>query len=152
MIEKHNLDKSFGPAGSSAGMLMFFVGIVTVFFSFLGALFIILGAFAGFSKTTTRIDYEKSRIMFSNDIFGIIKTGRWIAIEPGMKIGIRIVRKGWRSVSLSNRELDSVQTDYRVILFGFNNKEIMPILKTNSSETAKTKSEEMANRFRIGLI
>jgi len=152
MKEKHCLDKSFGPAGSSAGILMFIVGIITIYFSFLGALFIILGAFVGFSRTTTRIDFENSKVMFSNDIFGLFKTGKWIPVEPGMKIGIRVVKKGWRSLSLSNQELDSVQTDYRVILFGSNNKEIMPILKTNSSAIAKSQSEDLANRLNINLI
>jgi hypothetical protein len=152
MITRHNLDKSFGPTGSSAGILLFIVGLFTIYFSFTGAVLIILGAFVGLSRTSTRIDSEKNRIMFSNDIFGFVKTGRWISVESDMKIGVKAVSKGWRARSLSNRELDTFVTDHRVFLLGHDNRVIMPILKTKSAEEAKQESEKIAGLLGIHLL
>jgi len=152
MITKYRLDKLFGPSGSSAGVLLLIVGVVSIFFTYIGLFFIILGAFAGLSVSTTRINHDNNTIMFSNDIFGFIHTGSWISIEPDMKIGIRTVTKGWRSNSLSNRNLDTFQKDLRIILFDKNHKEILPVMKIKSRETGQKELEQLSGRLHLEMI
>jgi len=93
MIENNKLDTFFGPVGTSAGILLFFAGIAVIYFSFFGLVLIVFGAFIGFSNTSTRIDFDKKQIKFSNNLFGFIKIGRWTSIEPEMVIGIKKSKK-----------------------------------------------------------
>ena len=96
-----------------------------------------IGAFVGFTSTSTLIDFDKKRIRFSNNIFGIISIGRWIAIQADMKIGIKKSNKVWRAYSRSNRTLDIVSNDYILILYDSKGKEIMPLYKSDNLDTAK---------------
>ena len=152
MVTKNKLDKSFGPVGSIAGSLMFIAGILVIYTSLLGLFFIILGAFIGFSSTSTIIDIDKKRIKFSNNIFGIIQTGKWIQIDKTMKIGLKESNKTWTSYSRGNRSLDIEDKDYRISIFDVNKNEIMEINKNDSIDSAKVKLEELANQLGIGLI
>ncbi len=136
MIIKNKLDKSFGPVGSSAGLVIFILGIATTFSSLFGIFLIVTGAFVGFSSTTIFIDATRRRIKFSNTIFGIVPLGRWIPIEIGMKIGIKESNLVWTAYSRSNRSLDIDTSDFRLILFNSEGNEIMPLKKVSSLESA----------------
>lgn len=85
----NKLDKPFGPAGTAAGLVLFFVGILTVSHSIFSFFLILIGAFFGFTTTTSVIDTDKKRVKLSNNLFGVLRIGKWINIEGGMKIGIR---------------------------------------------------------------
>ena len=152
MIENNKLDKSFGSVGSTSGIILFIAGLILVYFYFSGLILILIGAFVGFSSTSTMIDYEKKRIKFSNNLFGLIKIGRWISIEPDMKIGVRRSNFMWRSYSNGNRTLDIADNDFRIILLGSNNKEIMEIEKADSLDSAKLVQEKLNNEMGLDLI
>ena len=90
MIINNRLEKSFGPIGSAAGMFMFIAGLVTTcFISLIGLILVLIGAFVGFTTTSTLIDLKNNKIKLSNNLFGIIKIGKWIDIKSNMKIGIK---------------------------------------------------------------
>jgi hypothetical protein len=152
MIENNKLEKSFGPVGTSAGSILFIAGLVLILYHLTGLILVVIGAFVGFSSTSALIDYERKRARFSNNLFGIIKTGRWLSIEPGMKIGIKKSNLTWRAYSGGNRALDLVDTDYRITLFDSGNKEIMQLKKTKSKETAITEREAMGNKLGLSSI
>lgn len=151
MIENNKLDNFFGPVGTSAGILLFFVGIVVTYFSFVGLVLIVIGAFIGFSHTSTLIDFDKKQIKFSNNLFGFIKIGRWTNIEPEMVIGIKKSKKTWRAYSRGNRTLDITDSDYRLILYNSSNKFIMPIKKLNSLDSAKVELDKLSNKLGLSL-
>jgi hypothetical protein len=151
MLIKNSLDKTFGPVGSSAGILLFVAGIAIIFFSFSGLIFIIAGAFIGFTSTSTTIDYDKNRIRFCDKIFGIIKIGKWITIDKNMKIGIIKSNIGWVSYNV-NIPRDFVNKDYRVILYNSNNRQIMPIEKFKSIDAARLGLEQLAVKLRLTVI
>ncbi|OQA01620.1 MAG: hypothetical protein BWY70_00313 [Bacteroidetes bacterium ADurb.Bin408] len=88
-MEKNKLDKTFGAVGMSAGLLLMVVGAAIVFFSFTGIVLIALGAFVAFTYTATLIDFNNKRIKFATYVFGIIPWGKWVSIEPTMRIGVR---------------------------------------------------------------
>ena len=126
MITNNRLDKSFGPVGTYAGIIVFFAGIIISFSSFSALILVFIGAFVGFSSTSALIDYDKKRVKFSNNLFGILKIGHWINIEQ-----------------------DMTDQDYRIVLFDSNNKEIMPIKKVNTLDSAKVELDKSANQLGI---
>jgi len=152
MITKNKLDKSFGPAGTSAGIFMFIAGIVVTFYSFTGLILVLIGAFVGFTSTSTMIDNDKKRIKFSNNLFGFIKTGQWIDIKPEMKLGLKKSNRVYRAYSRSNRTLDIDSKDIRLILYGADYKQIMPIKKFDSLDIAKVELKKSGNQLGLSLI
>lgn len=152
MITNNKLDKSFGPAGTSAGMFLFITGLILTCFYFSGLILVLIGAFVGFTSSSTLIDYNTKRVKFSNNIFGIIKTGKWLQIDPSMKIGIRESNQTYRAYSMGNRTLDVTQKDFRLILFDFQKKEMVPLKKTDSVLSANIELEIECNRLGLSRI
>jgi hypothetical protein len=151
-MTNNRLDMSFGPVGTSAGVILFVAGLALSCFYFSGLILILIGGFVGFTSTSTLIDYAGKRVKFSNNIFGIIRTGRWIQIEPSMKIGIKESNQTYRTFSRGNRALDIARKDYRLILFDSGNREIMPLKKTDSLDEAKVELETMGNQLGLTRV
>ncbi|HZL10722.1 MAG TPA: hypothetical protein VFC65_12055 [Prolixibacteraceae bacterium] len=152
MTTNNYLDKPFGPVGTSSGVLIFIIGVITTYTSIYALLLVFIGAFVGFTSTSVLIDFDRRRIKFSNNFFGIIRLGHWINIEPTMKIGIKKSKKLWRTYSRSNRTLDMEITDFRIILYDSKDKLIMPLKKTNSIESAKVEQVILGNQLGLRLI
>jgi len=149
MTMNNKLDKSFGPVGASAGIFLFVVGIITLYTSWYGLILVLLGAFIGFSSTSTIIDSDKRRVKFSNNLFGIIRTGKWIFVNQDMKIGIRKSNVTWRAYSKSNRPIDIDDIDFRLVLLDTENQEIMTLKKTDSLESAKAELEILCKKLAL---
>jgi hypothetical protein len=152
MITNNKLDKAFGPVGTSSGIFLFVAGLILTCFYFSGLILVVIGAFVGFTYESTWIDDDKKRVKFSNNLFGIIKTGKWIRVEPSMKIGIRESNITWQAHSRGDRTIDITRRDFRIILFDSENREILPLKKTSSLESAKIELEILGNQLGIGLI
>lgn len=151
MIIRNNLDKPFGPMGSFAGIVMFIAGLVATYFALSGLILVFVGAFLGFTSTSTLLDTDKKRIKFSNNLFGIIPVGQWIEIKPEMKVGLKNIQRGYRVYSRSNRMHDVHIKDIRIMLYGADNKQIMPVKKFDSLDSAKTGLESLRKQFGLGL-
>lgn len=136
MITKYKLDKSFGPSGSFAGYIIFVAGLIATYSNTGGLILVVIGAFVGFSSTGAEIDPDKKKIRFSNYLFGLISAGKWIDIEPTMKLGIKESTVTWTTFSRSNRSVDTVNNDFRIALYGSDDSEIMEISKKDTSESA----------------
>jgi len=138
VITKNRLDKAFGPAGTSAGTILFISGIFLTSFHLSGLLLILIGAFVGFSYTSTTINSERMQIRFSNVIFGIIPVGKWIHIELSMKLGIKESNQIYTALSRGDRSMDIAEKDFRIVLLDPVNNEIMPVMKTDSFDSAQS--------------
>ena len=149
MIINNKLDKSFGPVGTSAGIFLFVIGIITLYSSWFGLILVLLGAFVGFSSTSTIIDSDNRRVKFSNNLFGIIQTGKWIFVNQDMKIGIRESNITWRAYSRSNRPLEIDNKDFRLVLLDAENQEIMTLKKTDSFVSAKAELGILCNKLAL---
>ncbi|MFZ4520559.1 MAG: hypothetical protein ACOYNC_02570 [Bacteroidales bacterium] len=147
MKTKNNLDKTFGPSGSFAGLILLAAGIILVYFYFSGFTLILIGGFVGLTSTSAMIDDDKKRVKFSNNIFGIISIGKWIPVVPSMKIFIKELQQTYRSYSQGNRAHDLTKKDFRLMLTDANGAEIMPLKKTQSLDSAKAECELMATRL-----
>ncbi len=152
MKTNNKLDNSFGPAGSFAGRIVFVAAIILSCFYYSGALLVLIGGFVGFTCSSAIIDYDKKCVKFSNNLFGIIQTGNWIQIEPGMTIGIKKLNQTFTAYSPGNRSLDVPESDFRIILFDGDGKEIMPLKKTNSLDTARAERDTIGNSLGLKII
>jgi hypothetical protein len=151
MTLNNKLDKSFGPIGTIAGLTILVVGIILVYSSLSGLFLILLGAFVGLSSTSTLIDYDRKRIKFSNNLFGIIGTGKWTTIDSGMKIGIEKSNRTWRGYSRGNLTLDITNQDFRIILYDSTGKQIMPLKKTETFDSASKEIEELSSKLGLAI-
>ena len=151
MIIRNNLDKPFGPMGSFAGIFMLIAGLIATYFSLTGLILVFIGAFLGFTSTSTLLDTDKKRIKLSNNLFGIIPVGQWIEIKPEMKVGLKNIQRGYRAYSRGNRMFDVHIKDIRIMLYGTDNKQIMPVKKFDSLDSAKTELESLSKQFGLGL-
>ena len=146
------LDRTFGPVGTSAGIFLLIGGILMIWFSLSGIIVALIGAFIGFTYTSTIIDHERRMIKHSTNIFGVLKTGTWITLEPSMKIGLKKSTTAWKAYSRSNVTLNISNRDYRIMLYDSNNKQIIPIKKANSLESAKNELEILSNELSLNLL
>jgi hypothetical protein len=149
MVERYKLDKSFGPIASITGIILFVAGLVLVWFSLSAIVNVLLGAFLGFTFSRTEIDFDQKKVRYSDVIFGLITTGKWIEISPEMKIGILKSRKTWRTFSRGNRELESPMEDHRLVLFTSAGKNRIPLKKFASAEEAGKELAEWCRRLNI---
>jgi hypothetical protein len=150
MIVKYKFEKSFGPVASFSGILIFLAGLAAVFYSLTGIVLIFLGAFIGFTYSGTSIDYENRRVMFSNNLFGIINTGKLISINDQMKIGISSAKKVYRTYSRSNRTLDIKVSRKKAILIDKNGKAIIPLM--NISADNMQELYEMSRKLNLQVL
>lgn len=143
MSQTNKLDKSFGPVGSSSGYFLILAGLVATYTSLFGLILVVLGAFLGFTKTCTILNFEKRRVKFSEKLFGILPTGKWIDITPDMKIGIKESNMIWTAYSRSNRSIDIDSHDFRLVLFDAEGNEVMTLKKTDTPEAVFSAMETM---------
>lgn len=148
----HKLDKTFGTAGTTAGFMLFIAGIIITFYSLTGLVFIVMGAFIGFTSTSSVIDHENNSIKLSTSLFGVIKTGKWIKIEPFMKMGIRKSNLVTRTYSRTNQQLVVAVKDFRVVLYDADKKQIMTVLKDSSLISAKEELHKLCNELGLEKI
>lgn len=152
MQTRNILDKMFGPAGTSAGLFILVAGLIVIYFSLVGFILVLTGAFVGFTSTSTSIDFDKKRLRYSNNLFGILPIGQWIFIRTDMKIGIKKSNKVWRTYSRSNRILDIADRDYRLVLYDSNGNEIMPIKKSGDLATAKLNLDVLSKQLGLEVL
>lgn len=152
MKKNHILEKSFGPIGSSAGILLFFIGLFATYNSLYASILILIGALLGFSTQTTKIDFDRKRIRYSTNLFGFIGTGHWMAVEPTMKFELKKSKKSWRGYSRGNRTLDIDQVNWRIILCDSGGKEMLPVKNTFSPETGRYEIEKIGKLLGVRTI
>ena len=152
MILKNKLDKSFGPSGTLAGYTILVIGLITTYTNWGGILLVMVGVFMGFSSTSSVMDTDKKRIMFSNNLFGFIKTGKWVDIDNAMKVGIKESNVTWTTYSRSNRSIDTIKKDFRIVLCDSDEKEIMEISKSDSLDSAATQLELISKQLGLSPI
>ena len=152
MITNNRLDRSFGTVGSSAGVFVFIAGVILTCLYLSAFILVVIGAFVGFTTSSAMIDYGRKQVKFSNNLFGLIRIGKWMPLEPTMKIGIRASNQTYRTYSRGNQALDVTQKDFRLILYDASNKEIMPVKKMESLEAARIELELESKRLGLGRI
>lgn len=148
----HKFDKSFGPAASFSGILIFIAGLIASFFAVSGLFLIIFGAFIAFTNTSTTIDAKNKKLRFSNNLFGIIKTGKWLKVDMDMQIGAKRASAVYRTYSMSNRSITS-KVDHTILyLFDKEGNQLMPIMQLQRDEDSTEKIDELCSALAISKL
>ncbi len=152
MRKLYRLDKSFGPGGSFAGMILVLVGIILIPFYWTGIILILIGAFIGFSGNACEIDTVKRLIRPCNLILGLFRSGQWISTNSFH--GIRVVRtkRFYRTFSLSNRTMETKQEDYRVVLEAGTLQSRVEVMKCKSKEEAIEEADKLAESLGMEML
>ncbi|MDD4148458.1 MAG: hypothetical protein PHE33_00350 [Bacteroidales bacterium] len=149
MVINNKLDKTFGPIGSFAGVVILLLGIYSCFYSWIGVTTVIVGCFLAFTNTSTQIDFANKRTKFTNNLFGIFKVGYWTEIKPEMRLE---VTKTTRS-KLAFSQVDDSQTqsvkDFRIMLLNEKNIPIMALKKFDKIDDAKVELIQFAEKLNI---
>ena len=152
MKKTYYFEKAFGPTGSFSGIFIFIVGLITTYFAFIGFLLVLLGAFVGFTNSATTIDFEKKQVKFTNNLFGILKVGKWLEVKDTMKIGLKRSNKIYRSHSLSNRTLDIRDQNTKIYLYDKDNQPIMPLKPILKNKDTKSELEQMCKNLDLNIL
>jgi hypothetical protein len=152
MKETYKFEKAFGPVASFSGILIFLAGLVATYFSLTGLVLVFLGAFIGFTNSSTTIDFANRKVKFSNNIFGFIKTGKWFALTESMKIGLKKSNKIYRTYSRSNRILDIANKGTKIYLFDLHGVPIMPLKSIDNSDNMGSELENISNKLGLTTI
>jgi hypothetical protein len=152
VIENNRLDRSFGSVGTSAGIFLVFVGIIVSCVYPSALVLILIGGFVGFTSTSALVDYNARRVKFCNNIFGFIPVGKWVEVDPSMRIGIKESNLTYRAYSRGNRSIDIDQNDFRLALFDSKNGEVMPLKKINTLEVAMMELENMSGKLGLPIL
>jgi hypothetical protein len=152
MVIKNNLDRAFGPFGSSTGFFLFIGGAIATYFSLMGLAIATICAFISFTSTSTYIDTGNKKIKFSNNIFGIIPIGKWIDIKPDMKLGINKSHHGYRAYTRGNQPVSIHLRDIRIFLYDSDSKVIMPVKKFSSAELSKIELIELSSILGLSVL
>ena len=152
MRKRYKFDKSFGPVASFSGIVIFIAGLIATYFSLTGLILVIIGAFIGFTNSSTTIDIENKMIRFSNNIFGIIKTGTWINVDKDMSVGIKHDKKVYRTYSRSNRILDLKVHNTILYLFDKNGNQMLPIMKILKNGNLNDEIEKISSELEISRL
>ncbi|HLP75262.1 MAG TPA: hypothetical protein VK155_20330 [Bacteroidales bacterium] len=143
IIENLLDNRSFGPFASSTGLFLFICGIIFSYFNLFGLIIAIIGAFVAFTSTRTIIDTENKRIKHADYLFGLLPYGKWIEIQKGMKLGVKIVKRGYAGYTRGTQPVDFQSRDVRIFLLDSNSKQILPVKKFKTFESARAELKEL---------
>lgn len=152
MIKENKLDKVFGPFGSSTGFFMIIGGAVAMYYSMIGIIIAVVGAFVAFTTTSSFIDTENRRIKLSNNLFGFIRVGKWIHISSDMKIGLRKSHRGYQAYIRGTQPVSIHNNDIRIFLFDSANKQIMPVQKFSSPESSRKELYSLSTLLELDIV
>jgi hypothetical protein len=137
MIQHYKLDKLFGPSGTFAGYLLLIVGLITVYFTLAAIPLILLGGIMAFSYFSSQIDTLKKRYRMNLNLFGFYPIGKWIEFQKTDDILYQKFTGKYTAYSRSNRQINSLQTDFRVVLLTQNSKKKIHLAKFTSEQAAR---------------
>lgn len=152
MIIKNKLEKSFGPFGTSTGIFMFLGGTVATYYTLIGPIIAIIGAFVAFTSESSFIDIENKRIKLSNNLFGFISVGKWTEINPGMKLGLKRTHRGYRAYIRGTQPVNIHNNDIRIYLYGSDKKQILPIMICKEHESAKNELSKLSTLLGLDTL
>lgn len=153
MIIVNKLDnRSFGPFASSAGFFIFIIGLILAFFHLAGIILALVGAFVAFTSTCTIIDTDSKRVKHADYLFGFLPFGKWINIQPGMKLGLQVVKRGYRGYIRGTTPVDIQHNDIRIFLFDSANHKMLAVKKFSTAAAARKEMESMASDFKLQII
>ena len=145
------IDKNFGPSGSFAGYILIIVGAFTVLASISGAVLMLLGSFMAFSSTGCSVDSDNFRIRFTNNLWGLIKVGKWQHVHGRMQLGLAHARLAYSVRSLSNRTITVADSDWRISIYDDSNRKGQTICKYKKRIDAENELAKLSELLNLAI-
>ncbi len=147
----HTFERSFGPVASFSGYLILAAGIGLLYYSCMGLILIGIGAFVGFTNSSSTIDFDNKRVRFTNNIFGFIRVGDWLSVSNDMFIGIKKENVTWRTYSRGNIALDISKKITTICLFNNRKKPLLPLKNIGLKDDVEQEMEELARGLDVTI-
>jgi len=143
VLSNNNHGKFFGPAQVYMGYTFIVLGLTCSIYSFTILLLVIPGAFLAFTYTGTIIDFENKKVRPYTNLFGILRTGKWI--EAAQFSGFKIMKSNrtYTSYSRGNVQLDMNISDISLLLINRNSTRKVLLKRYKSFEEARKGMDEM---------
>ena len=152
MKRTHWFDKSFGPVASFSGIIIFIVGLFVTYYELSGLILVFFGSLIGFTNTSTTIDVINKRVRYSNNIFGIIRIGKWLKVEKNMCIGIMKDNRVYRTYSRGNRILDIKAKSKKLYLFDNHGNPKIPVMKVQNDKNIAEDVDKLCKELEIPRV
>lgn len=147
MIINNKIDKLFGPSGVFSGYILMAVGVISSFFYLEALALILIGAYTAFSSSGTIIDTEEMKVKHYFSHFGLLNSGKWIALDNFAAIKISKSNLSYSTFSQSNRQSDIKKIGYRISLAGQSKKKDIPVKHCKTIEDAKHEAEKYSKEL-----
>jgi hypothetical protein len=144
--------KSFGPVASFSGMIILIVGLYATYYGLSGLVLVLFGFFIGFTDSSTTIDVRNKRVKYTNNIFGIIKIGKWVQVEKNMSIGIVRDNRVFRTYSRGNQILDIKEKAAKIYLFNQKGDPIVPIMQGQHDKNLAAEVDKLCYDLEIPIV
>ena len=143
MIINNKLDYSFGKPGIFAGVILMVLGGIVILHIW-PVVLVFMGAFMTFTHSGVQMDTEKGKIRLYQNLFGIIKSGKWRPVIQYTGLTIIPVKRLTKVMSLSNRSTTLEQEDIRIFLLDKNHKPDIPVKKCKSLADGQDRMDELS--------
>ncbi|MDI3527112.1 MAG: hypothetical protein PWR03_1295 [Tenuifilum sp.] len=152
MQKINKIENIFGPVGTISGYIIAIVGVVVLFSSLKGLVFMSIGLFVGFTANVAYVDFDKKRCRNAIKLFGVFPVGKWVDIDKSMVISLKKSTKAWRTYSMTNRTYDHAAGDFKIELLDKNKKVIGELERFNKLDEAKTELSLYSERLNLPII
>jgi hypothetical protein len=143
-IHNNKFGKFFSPVQIFMGYVFIACGILFVSNSLLTLLLLIPGTFMGFTYAGTIIDTDNYRVKPYIDLFGIIRTGKWIDISQFTRFNIIKTSKKYTTYSRGSVRFDMVSSDIELLLINRNGTKKVVLNKYSNFEDAQREKDELS--------
>jgi hypothetical protein len=78
--------------------------------------------------------------------------GKWIEIQKGMKLEVKVVKRGYTGYIRGTQPFDIQSRDVRIFLLDSSSKPIMPVKKFKTFESARAELRELESLLGLKTI
>lgn len=151
-ILTHSFGKSSPPSLSFSGYVFLVIGIIGAFSNiYIGALFIIAGAFLGFFKSGVQINLQESTYRNYNSFFRL-RQGKWKSLDTYSYITLMQNHESSATLSRSNRRaVTGATTYYDICLLSGNHREKLTIKRITDRDKASSEIKKLSEQLNLPM-
>jgi len=154
MIIQNKIQQTFNGPLIFMGItfLVIAVGFVIATHWIVGILSFSVACFMLFTWSGIEINAENREIKPFYMLFGLIKSGKWISLNPYIGITLVPMKKVYSVLSRSNQVNSSVYENFRVYLVGKNKKPAIPLSSFKTANDAEKSINELKVLLNLPIL
>lgn len=143
-VYNYNQGKFFGPIQIYTGYFLIMGGLIGISYSLIAIVLIISGAFLAFTYTGTILDTEIYRVKPYTNLFGIIRTGKWIDLKIFTRFNIVRTNRKYTSYSRGSVRFDMNISNIQLRLINKDGTSYVILNRYGKMEEAQKEKEELS--------